>query len=295
MHDLIARYQQQLNLKNATFTRINHDDAMVAVVYRITRPHDKPLILKICPRPKNYLREAYFLKALVGKIPVPELIAAVEPQADLPAAVLMTCLPGTLMSEAMVTEKLAYESGTLLARIHLNRMPGYGDIIALDKLTADPRIHFTHKFNEGFDECRDNLPQKLRDACRSYYDAHVDLLLSTDGPCIIHRDFRSGNIMVHDGNIQGIIDWASGRAGFAEEDFVPYGWPNDASLREAFLAGYARIRPVPKFDNVLPLLQLSRAIAVIGFLIRENTWQNKHAEMYQNNRQFLERFLTEAL
>ena len=135
------------------------------------------------------------MKALAGKLPVPKLIAVVEPQENLPAAVLMEYLPGSLMSE-------------------------------------------------------------------------VDL----------------------EGNIQGIIDWASGRAGFAEEDFVPDGWPDNASLREAFLAGYASIRQIPKFDNIMPLLRLSRAIAVIGFLIRENTWQNQHAEMYQTNRQFLESF-----
>lgn len=47
MNDLINLYRQRLNLENATFQRVDHDDAMVAVVYKITRPNGKQYILKI--------------------------------------------------------------------------------------------------------------------------------------------------------------------------------------------------------------------------------------------------------
>lgn len=59
-------------------------------------------------------------------------------------------------------------------------------------------------------------------------DTHINLLDSVDGPCIVHRDFRPGNIIVNEGKIQGIIDWAGARASFVEEDFCPleFGeWP----------------------------------------------------------------------
>ena len=51
MNDLIALYQQRLNLQNAIFSRIDHDDAMVAIVYKITQAGGLNLILKICTRP----------------------------------------------------------------------------------------------------------------------------------------------------------------------------------------------------------------------------------------------------
>src|SRR5205085_798513 len=105
--------------------------------------------------------------------------------------------------------------------------------------------HFTIKFEEGFSECRDQLPKALLDQCRIYFDKHIKLMDSVDGPCMIHRDFRPGNLIVYDGKLQGIIDWASGRAGFAEEDFCPmeHGeWQLNPTHKKLFLAGYASIR-----------------------------------------------------
>ena len=36
----ITVYQQLLNLQNATFSLIDHEDAMVAIVYKITKPNE---------------------------------------------------------------------------------------------------------------------------------------------------------------------------------------------------------------------------------------------------------------
>ncbi len=41
-----------------------------------------------------------------------------------------------------------------------------------------------------------------------------------DGTCVVHRDYRPGNLIVHDGKLQGIIDWTGARTSFAEEDFI---------------------------------------------------------------------------
>jgi Ser/Thr protein kinase RdoA (MazF antagonist) len=110
----------------------------------------------------------------------------------------------------------------------------------------------------------------------------------------VHRDFRPGNVIIHDGKIQGIIDWASGRASFAEEDFCPleHGeWPTSPVTKASFLAGYASIRPVPDYSQIMPLLRLSRSFATMGFLIKKGTWKTIHARVYQSNRQSLDRFL----
>jgi Ser/Thr protein kinase RdoA (MazF antagonist) len=129
--------------------------------------------------------------------------------------------------------------------------------------------------------------------CRGYFDTHLNLLASVDGPCMIHRDFRAGNVIVYDGKIQGIIDWASGRASFAEEDFCPleHGeWWAHSSCKKSFLAGYASIRPVPDYSAVMPLLRLSRAFATIGFTVKTGTWESSNTRAYEFNRRFLETF-----
>lgn len=285
-------YRKRLNLQSSTFSRIDHEDASVATVYKITQPNGAELILKICPRANDFLREIYFLKQFAGKLPVPRMIQAVEPERGVNGAILMECLHGALLSPMELTDPLAFEIGSVLARIHLNRASGYGDLIYPKDLSPDPRVPFTQKFEEGFSECKQHLPKGLLDQCHSYYDSHVDLLNSVDGPCMVHRDFRPGNVIAHDGKLQGIIDWASGRASFAEEDFCPleHGeWGTNPNHKKFFLAGYASIRPVPDYKALMPLLRLSRAFATMGFMVKKGTWNTVHSRVYQLNRHFVER------
>lgn len=295
MDDLIALYQEHLNLQDACFTRIDHDDAMVADVYKITQPTGMQLILKICTRREDYLREAYFLKQLANQLPLPQLIKILPPEVGVYGAILMEYLPGALLKIIDFTNSLAHQLGTLLATLHLNQTAGYGDLTQPQNLSPNPRHHFTLKFEEGFAECRNHLPETLLKASRSYYDNHVHLLDYVDGPCIIHRDFRPGNVIVDTGKVRGIIDWSSARASFTEDDFCSMEhteWSQQAATKQAFLNGYASVRPVPKYDLIMPLLRLSRAFATIGFTVKRNTWASSCAKPYQFNRQFLEMFLT---
>lgn len=110
---------------------------------------------------------------------------------------------------------------------------------------------------------------------------------------MIHRDFRPGNVIVYNDKLQGVIDWASGRASFAEEDFCPLElgeWSMHADRKKSFLSGYATVRLVPDYSAIMPLLQLNRVLATIGFTVKRGTWDNRHARLYQSNRLFLEIF-----
>ncbi len=200
MDNWIKTYQPRLNLQNATFSRIEHEEALVALVYKIISKNREQLILKICERPHDYLREVYFLRHFAKILPVPKIIQLVEPSEKIAGAILMRCLPGTVLKVKELSKSLAYEIGRYLAFIHLNRLSGYGDLIQ-DNLKADPRIYFTSKFDEGLNECKFHLPIKLMDQCYNYYKAHVDLLLTVDKPCLAHRDFRPGNLMINEGKL----------------------------------------------------------------------------------------------
>ncbi|MFI5343037.1 MAG: hypothetical protein ACHQUC_02325 [Chlamydiales bacterium] len=39
MKNHIEFYQERLNLQTASFSRIDHEDAMVAIVYKVTQPN----------------------------------------------------------------------------------------------------------------------------------------------------------------------------------------------------------------------------------------------------------------
>jgi Ser/Thr protein kinase RdoA (MazF antagonist) len=287
-------YQDRLNLNNATFTLIEHEDAMVATVYEVKLFDGDRLILKICSRAKDYFREVYCLKYFADKLSVPKIIQVVAPEKDLKGAILMEYIPGTLLKIAELTNELTYEIGSALAKIHLNRAAGYGELMQPDRLTSDPRIYFTQKFEENFAECASNLPQELLIKCREYFKTHIDLLSKVDGPCIIHRDFRPGNLIIDNGKLNGIIDWSSACAGFAQEDFCTNeheAWLNPMH-KKIFLDGYASIRPVPEYRSIMPLVRLNKALATIGFTVKRETWQSIGAHLYQFNRKFLETFLS---
>ncbi len=286
-------YQKILNLQTANFSRIDHEDAMVAVVYKILKSDGKEFILKICDRVDDYLREVHFLKFFADKIPVPKILEVVNPSEGIHGAILMECLRGDLLQPKELNESLAYQLGSSLAIIHLNRLQGYGDPLK-DNLSKDAGVYFTAKFEEGLEECKDHLPKNLIEKCRLYFETHVDLLKFVDGPCIVHRDFRPGNLIVHEGKLQGIIDWASARASFAEEDFcsLEHGeWLINPNNKASFLSGYATVRKVPDYNLIIPFLRLNKAIATIGFTVKRGTWANKNASLYQLNRSILENLL----
>ncbi|MGE0010150.1 MAG: aminoglycoside phosphotransferase family protein [Candidatus Babeliales bacterium] len=296
MKSHIAFYQQHLNLRDAIFEPIIHENAIVAIVYKIRiQSSNTSYILKICTRAKDYLNEVYFLNYFANILTVPRIIQVIEPEEGVNGAILMEYIPGTLLTLNDFTNELAYQIGQTLARIHQQRTTSYGDLSQPDSLSNDPRTYFIHKFEEGLAECGTLLPQTLVDQCRAYFNAQIDLLLQADGPCIVHRDFRPGNIIINNGKLQGIIDWSAARASFAQEDFCSLehnNWPANPEHKESFMQGYASIRAIPDYHAIMPLLRLCKALAVIGFTVKRGTWQNQDARLYRYNREFLDDFFT---
>jgi Ser/Thr protein kinase RdoA (MazF antagonist) len=293
LDNLIEAYNEYLGLSNATFSRIDHNDAMVAVVYKVDLSSEKSLILKIFTCDNDFHRELYFLNALAGVIPVPKVEKVVEPVADREGAILMGYFKGSLLKENDWTYELAHEVGEKLALLHSERSDVYGDCMQNKSYTKNAREYFQEKFFEELKECVNHLPEKCIKYCKKYYESHQKLLDFVDGPCMVHRDFHPGNIIVNKGSLVGIVDWASGRFGFAEQDFCSMehkSWPINQAHKEVLLVGYSSVRKVPYYNAIRPLLFLGRTLAVIGFTITNGTWNDKDKEIYHYNRQFLDSF-----
>jgi aminoglycoside phosphotransferase (APT) family kinase protein len=275
-------YLEQFGIKDATVSRIVHNSAMVAAVYKIEQQDHEPLILKICDLPRHCYRERAALELLAGVFqsapsrPVPRLIGAIPPDGERNGAILMEFIPGTILSGQTLTEDMAYELGGILARVHSMRS---------EKIEETPLQYFSRKFEENSAECAQHLSQSLIQKCRDYFDAHVDLLRTADGPCMVHGDFHPGNIIINDGVIAGIIDWASTHDGFAQEDLsrIEYaGWNMSDEVQNAFLKGYRTIRSVPDYHTVLPLFRLSKRLDIIGFIVRTGSWNAQYANLYHD-------------
>jgi Ser/Thr protein kinase RdoA (MazF antagonist) len=286
----IDLYRQQFHLENATLIPIEHPDAMVAQVFHVLQPGKKPCILKICARLADYLNEAYFLDFFSSKLPIPKIIATIAPDTNQNGAILMEYISGKLLSNGCLNNELACALGKLLACIHINKVNGFGDLTQPASLSNNAKVYFSYKFDEAVVECEVHFPNELLDNVNQYFHSYLDLLTSVDGPCITHRDFRPGNIIIDNNKVQAIIDWSSARASFAEEDFCPFEfeeWTANTEYKQAFLKGYASIRPLPNYLRLLPLLRLSRAMSVLGFIIKTNTWSSKHAKLYNSNMEYL--------
>lgn len=169
MNKLISFYKQLLNFNDAEFFRIEHEDAMVALVYKIIKSNGKQFILKIFYRRNHYFREVYFLKYFADKLPVPRIIQIVEPNESIYGAILMEYIPGSILKIKEFTSELAYEAGVLLAQIHFNYAEGYGDLIKPNELKSNPIISFTEKFEEGLDECKNHLSKGLIESRKKYF------------------------------------------------------------------------------------------------------------------------------
>ena len=91
---MLSLYQKRLNLASAHFSRIDHDEAMVAIVYKVTQPNGTEYILKISPPNTDYFREVQFLNMLSGSLPVPKIIGLVDPEDGVLGAILMECFTG---------------------------------------------------------------------------------------------------------------------------------------------------------------------------------------------------------
>jgi hypothetical protein len=103
----------------------------------------------------------------------------------------------------------------------------------------------------------------------------------------------SGNIIIHQNSLRGIIDWSSARSGFSEDDFcsIEHGeWGNFNGYKNIFLDGYQSIRTVSHCKVIIFLLRLNSTIAVIGFTVKRNTWNNIHVRPYKFNREYIDMF-----
>ncbi|MGA8163776.1 MAG: hypothetical protein WB791_01980 [Waddliaceae bacterium] len=127
MDNLVESYREFFGLKNATFSRVDHHDTMVAVVYKVYVPFNKSLILKICTRDKDFHRELHFFNALAGILPVPKAEKVAEPVAGRADGILMECFGGALLAESDWSHELAYDVGAKLALLHSKRADAYGD------------------------------------------------------------------------------------------------------------------------------------------------------------------------
>ncbi len=147
---MLEKYKALLNLdKELQFSKIDHDDAMVADVYKVENLGKPCFILKICNRPNDFTSEVYFLNHFEKQIQVPAIIKTLPPSQENHGAILMEYLSGCLLKPSLITREIAFQLGKSLAIIHSNKTDGFGYLNRDAELVSEPTSHFKDKFLEG--------------------------------------------------------------------------------------------------------------------------------------------------
>jgi aminoglycoside phosphotransferase (APT) family kinase protein len=112
------------------------------------------------------------------------------------------------------------------------------------------------------------LPKDLLEKSQKHFEKGLQELPQSDGPCIIHLDFRPGDILVKDNKVAGIIDFESARIGSPEMDFSKINrdiWEHNEGTKGAYVKGYETIRPMIDLERILPFYMFIEAFCSVGW------------------------------
>ncbi|MEK4003196.1 phosphotransferase family protein [Paenibacillus sp. FSL H3-0333] len=261
-------------------------DSFSSEVYKLTLAGGENVYVKVPFNKDKLVREFKILEALKGVIPVPEVLDIWYGDDTMTGALLLSAIQGTPCTGEL-DEQLSYQIGMYLAMLHEVTTPGYGYHVASGFKDLDPndwRIYIRSNFEKWEEPCKEILDPTLVEKCMLHFDELFSALPDPDGPCMVHMDYRPGNILVNGNRVAGIIDFESARGGSSEVDFTKvnrYLWEVDSGTKRPFMEGYQSIRPILDLERVLPLYDLYDAFASIVWC--HNRGVDKNQAFLQEN------------
>ncbi|NGX28234.1 MAG: hypothetical protein K940chlam1_00409 [Candidatus Anoxychlamydiales bacterium] len=292
--ELLKTYLKLFEIKIKSFEKIEHEEALSSTIYKLIMSDSSIRILKISFNKKRWVRECYCLEAVKKHILVPKIIEAVESKEDASGAILMEYIPGKLIVAQSLTNDLSFQMGSLLASLHQIDVKFYGDFSQDQILPPSIESGFSllkEYFEKSFKECENHLQKELLDIIKKYFYESLKEIKNLDGPHIIHRDFKPGNIIVKNNKIKALIDWEIAKNSFAEEDFSQMEylvWDKYPKTKDAFLEGYKAVRSLPDLEQVMPIIRISKALGAIGFTIERNTYRGRHKFVFDQCYRYLQ-------
>lgn len=247
------------------------DESYSSVVRILTLDSGEKMVLKIPFVQRKLFRELYALQHLQGDLPLPRVLDSWVRDEDRPGALLLSLLPGRVL-HGVVSARLASALGVLLGRLHSHSLGRYGDVFDTGE---DPPLGWWATVRRTFESwlplCAQVLPRDLLEKAQNRYAELYASLPEPDGPCWVHFDYRPGNVLVEGREITGLIDFESARGGSGGLDFVKIRnevWDVWPGTEEAFLEGYASVRPLPELEHSLPFYRLHNAFGGLAWCVK---------------------------
>lgn len=187
----------------------------------------------------------------------------------------------TLKDEPQKEEKLVYEMGVMMARIHKIKAQGFGpfnnDEAKKGKLLG---LHNTlsEAINAGLDENLERLvtynilTEEIAKKMRSLFINNP--LLDVKTSVLVHNDFADWNLLTDGEIITGIIDWDECVAGHPIEEIACWSTFFDPDRIYPFLKGYfSEASKDDNFDELFNLFRLRYTISKMALRIKRYTYE----------------------
>jgi len=290
MNKYIKNYISKLN--TAKIEKIDHEEALSSTIYKIILDDNSIVILKAFFSKERWKRESYFLNKLKNAIKIPKIIDLLQPTEKFSGAILMEYIPGELLSSLKLTDNLAFQMGVTLAKLHKIPCKYYGDIA--NKQQTNPFDLIIENYKESIRECEQILEKEFLEKISSFFFSEIKKVKGLDGPCVVHRDYKPGNIIIENNEIKAVIDFENTKHSFAEEDFAQMQylvWEKNDKSKIPFLEGYKTIRPLPDLNSIMYILRVWKSLATIGFTIARNTYNSSNKIIFEKNLSYLKRVL----
>ena len=196
-----------------------------ADINRIILANDDELIVRrTLSQEKSVMAIPKILEAKIQKVvkkngaPVPDIIFEFSEGEEIGEGYVMEAIPGETIPRkilrdkkfASAREKLPFEIGKSLAKIHQTQLD---DLKALDQVTFSDSLGKLFQVYLSF-----NQPQPVFDLAFKWLEAQK---LTEYGDVLVHGDFRFGNFIISEDNLESIIDWELAHIGNPMEDL---GW-----------------------------------------------------------------------
>lgn len=208
------------------------------------------------------------LEKLNEVLPVPRVLDFWSGDDAISGALLLSEIQG-IPCTGVINEKLAFEIGVHHAKLHEVKMPEYGVEVKDGFQSLDQnnwRLYIKNNFEKLKEPCKEILDKELFEKCINHFERAFSVLPQPDGPCILHMDFRPGNILINENKVVGVIDFESARGGSSEIDFTKinrYVWEVNPRSRVRYTEGYSTIRPLIDLDTILPFYDFYDAFSTV--------------------------------
>jgi len=259
-----------------------------SIVRILELENGQKVVLKIPFTRVKLIREKKVLNLLSDNPLVPELLDIWEGDESCVGALLLSYIDGEPL--LLPTEdSVIYDMGKALAMLHNVKLSRF----ELDENEDDWCRSVRNTIERWVAEIRSSLSEALLLKIDEFLNENVMKLDRVDGPCLVHFDYRPGNILVRAGKLVGVIDFESSRGGSAEIDFTKVSkqvWSKYPSSKSVFINGYQSIREIPNLDEVLPIYSFYHAIGGLAWCVRREKYEGS---FFEENLEVLESLLTD--